>query len=79
MSRFFDILENNMIYFLKGGEELAKIFNCKDFGGTCNWKGRAETLEDLLKKISKHGAVKHNMKGMTDDMKSKIISVIREQ
>lgn len=58
---------------------MAKIFNCKDFGGACSWKGRAETVEDLLKKISKHGAVKHNMKGMTDDMKSKIISVIREQ
>jgi len=60
-------------------EDLAKTFNCKDFGGSCNWKGRAETLEELLKKISKHGAVKHNMKGMSDDMKLKIISVIREQ
>ncbi|MBI5664406.1 MAG: DUF1059 domain-containing protein [Nitrospirae bacterium] len=58
---------------------MAKIFNCKDFGGTCNWKGRAETVEDLLKKITKHGAIKHNMKEMTNDMKVKIISVIREQ
>jgi len=58
---------------------LAKTFNCKDFGGSCNWKGRAETVEELLKKISKHGAIKHNMKGMTEVMKSKILSVIREQ
>ena len=58
---------------------MAKIFNCKDFGGSCNWKGRAETLEELLIKISKHGAIKHNMKAMTDDMKTKIISVIREK
>jgi len=58
---------------------LAKTFNCRDFGGSCSWKGRAETLEELLKKISKHGAIKHNMKAMTEDMKLKIISVIREQ
>jgi len=58
---------------------LAKIFNCKDFGGSCTWKGRAETLEELLKKISKHGAIKHNMKGMPEEMRSKIISVIREK
>lgn len=67
------------IFTIKGGEDLAKIFNCKDFGGSCNWKGRAETLEELLKKISRHGAIKHNMKAMSDDMKLKIISVIREQ
>lgn len=57
---------------------MAKIFICKEFGGSCNWKVRAETLEELLEKVAKHGAVKHNMKGMTDNMKTKIISVIRE-
>ena len=58
---------------------MAKIFNCRDFGGSCNWKGRAETLEELMKKIAKHGAIKHNMRGMSEDMKSKIIRVIQEQ
>ena len=58
---------------------MAKIFNCKDFGGSCNWKGRAETLEELMKKIEKHGAIKHNMRGMSEDMKTKIINTIREK
>lgn len=58
---------------------MAKIFNCKDFGGSCNWKGRAETLEELMKKIEKHGAIKHNMRGMSEDMKIKILSTIREK
>ncbi|UCD36562.1 MAG: DUF1059 domain-containing protein, partial [Nitrospiraceae bacterium] len=49
-----------------------------DFGGSCNWKGRAETLEELLKKIARHGAMKHNMKGMSKEMREKIITVIRE-
>lgn len=79
MLHCFDILENNILLLFEGGVKLAKIFNCRDFGGSCNWKGQAETLEELLKKISRHGAIKHNMKEMTDDMKLKIISVIREQ
>lgn len=58
---------------------MAKIFNCKDFGGCCHWKVRAETLEELLAKVARHGALKHNMKGMTNDMKTKIISLIREK
>ncbi len=58
---------------------MAKIFHCKDFGGSCKWKGRAETLEGLMKKIEKHGAIKHNMRGMSEDMKTKIISTIRER
>ena len=58
---------------------MAKIFKCKDFGGSCNWKGRAETLEELMKKIAEHGAIKHNMRGMSEDMKSKILRVIQEQ
>ena len=57
---------------------VAKTFKCKDFGGSCNWKGRAETLEELLKKIARHGAMKHNMKGMSKEMREKIITVIRE-
>ena len=55
-----------------------KVFNCKDFGGSCNWRGRAETVEELMKKIARHGAVKHNMNGMSEVMKAKIISTIKD-
>ena len=58
---------------------MAKVFNCKDFGGICNWKGRADTREELLRKIVKHGAVKHNMKGMSGSMLEKIAATIRDE
>ncbi len=58
---------------------MAKVFICKNFGGECNWKGRAETIDELLKKIAKHGAIKHNMGEMSEEMRRKIISVIRDQ
>jgi predicted small metal-binding protein len=58
---------------------MAKVFNCKDFGGVCNWKGRAETREELLKKIAKHGAVKHNMREMSETMLAKITAAIRDE
>jgi len=57
---------------------MAKLFNCKEFGGECNWKCRAETKEELLMKIAKHGSIKHNMKEMSETMKEKIISTIRD-
>ncbi len=58
---------------------MAKVFNCKDFGGVCNWKGRADTREELLRKIAKHGAVKHNMKDMSEAMLAKIAATIRDE
>jgi predicted small metal-binding protein len=58
---------------------MAKVFNCKDFGGLCNWKGRAETREELLEKIAKHGAVKHNLKEMSETMLAKITAAIRDE
>ena len=58
---------------------MAKVFNCKDFGGVCNWQGRAETREELLQKIAKHGALKHNMKEMSETMLEKITAAIRDE
>ena len=56
-----------------------KVFLCKDLGGSCNWKGRAKTVEELINKVAKHGVVKHNMSGMSETMQKRIVSVIREQ
>jgi predicted small metal-binding protein len=56
-----------------------KVFVCKDFGGSCNWRGRAETNDELLKKIARHGAIKHNMRGMSEEMRTKIMRVIKEK
>ena len=58
---------------------MAKVFNCRDFGGVCNWKGRADTREELLRKIVRHGAIKHNMKDMSETMLAKIAATIRDE
>ena len=56
-----------------------KIFVCKDLGGSCSWKGRAKTVEELINKVAKHGVIKHNMTAMSDTMEKRIVSVIREK
>ncbi|MBI5409898.1 MAG: DUF1059 domain-containing protein [Nitrospirae bacterium] len=57
---------------------MAKVFNCKDFGGECNWKCRAETVDELMRKIVKHGTIKHNMRGMSETMQKKVRATIRD-
>ncbi|RJQ50175.1 MAG: DUF1059 domain-containing protein [Nitrospiraceae bacterium] len=57
---------------------MAKVFRCRDFGGACNWKCHAETREEILRKIAKHGVIKHNMKDMSESMKARIIATIRD-
>lgn len=58
---------------------MTKVFKCKDFGGECNWKCRAETKEEILRKIARHGIIRHNMKEMSEGMKEQIISKIRNE
>ncbi len=58
---------------------MAKVFRCKDVGVTCGWEARAETEEELLKMIAEHGATEHDIKEITEELKAKVSSAIREE
>lgn len=57
---------------------MKKIFCCKDLGISCNWKGSAETVEDLLKLVAEHARTAHNVMEMNDAMRIKILGKMRE-
>ena len=57
---------------------MAKVLRCSDMGAQCNWTGRAETEEELLKMASKHAAEAHGMKEIPKDLLAKARTLIRE-
>ncbi len=58
---------------------MAKVFSCKDVGVLYGWEARAETDEELLKMIAEHGATEHDIKEITEEIKAKVNSAIREE
>jgi len=58
---------------------MAKVVSCKDGGVDCNWTGRAETEEELLKQIKEHAQKDHGMQEIPEELKTKIKSLIRDE
>jgi len=55
-----------------------KSFACKDIGMSCGFIAKAETEEQLLKKIAEHAKKAHNMQTIDDATMAKIKAVIKE-
>jgi predicted small metal-binding protein len=55
-----------------------KTLSCKDMGLQCNWVGRAETEEDLLKQVAKHAKEVHNM-DPTPELEQKLRQAIHDE
>ena len=53
-------------------------FKCRDAGIHCRWEARAETEDELMKKIAKHAAKEHNMKAIPADMMAKVKKAIKK-
>ncbi len=56
-----------------------KVISCKDMGASCEWVGRAETLEELRKKCAEHGATEHGMQEMPEELWAKALTLIRDE
>lgn len=57
---------------------MKKVFCCSDLNIECDWEGRAETEEELLKRVAEHAAEQHSMKEITQPMREIILSKIRD-
>jgi predicted small metal-binding protein len=58
---------------------MAKVIYCKDAGVDCDFVVRGETEEELFRKALEHGKAVHGMKEITEDLKKKMQTLIREE
>jgi predicted small metal-binding protein len=55
-----------------------KTLSCKDMGLQCDWVGRAETEEELLKQVAQHAKEVHQMDA-TPEMVAQVRKAIRDE
>lgn len=53
-------------------------FKCADLGMKCPFEAKADTEDELMKKIAAHAASVHDMKTISPDMRDKIKKVIKK-
>ena len=51
---------------------------CRDAGGYCNWEGRADTEETLVKEALRHASEAHFMKP-TPELKEELRRSVRDK
>lgn len=55
-----------------------KEFKCSDMGYTCDWTTRDESLENVENQAYQHGREHHGLTDITEDIKNKVRSKIRD-
>ena len=58
---------------------MAKVLRCSDVGIDCDFEARAETEEEILKKVAEHAATAHDMKEIPDEVLAKVRAAIRDE
>jgi predicted small metal-binding protein len=53
-------------------------FKCKDIGMTCGFEAKANTEDELMKKIAEHAKAVHNMKTIPPDVMASIKKAIKK-
>jgi predicted small metal-binding protein len=59
--------------------KMTKVLRCKDVGMDCDFEARAETEEEILKKVAVHAESTHNMKEIPGEVLRKVRSAIRDE
>jgi predicted small metal-binding protein len=50
---------------------MGKVIFCKDLGINCGWAARADTEEELLKRVADHAASTHGIKELSEEVIAK--------
>ena len=58
---------------------MAKVLRCSDIGMDCDFVARAETDEEILKKVAEHAATAHDMKEIPEEVLAKVRAAIRDE
>jgi len=57
---------------------MAKLLRCRDVGVDCDHVIRAETEEELMKKVAEHAKTVHGMTEISPDLAAKVKAAIKE-
>ena len=57
---------------------MAKSIKCLDVGVDCDFEARAETEEELMKKVAEHARTKHNITEIPSELVQKVKAAIRD-
>ena len=58
---------------------MAKIIRCRDVGMDCDFEARAETEDELLKKVAEHAGTIHDMKEIPEEVLAKVRAAIKDE
>jgi predicted small metal-binding protein len=58
---------------------MTKVVRCKDVGFDCEGVIRAETEEEILKKVAEHAQADHGLTEVSEEVVEKVRAVIREE
>jgi predicted small metal-binding protein len=75
-------VSRQLIVYLPNHEEvvlMAKVFKCSDLGMKCDFVARAETEEELMKLVRKHGMEAHGMADVKPELLAKVKAAIRDE
>jgi len=57
---------------------MAKLLRCRDVGVDCDHVIRAETEEELMKKVAEHAKTVHGMTEISPDLAAKVKAAIKD-
>ena len=57
---------------------MAKMLRCRDVGVDCDAVIRAETEEELMRKVAEHAKAVHGMTEISPDLAAKVKSAIKD-
>ena len=58
---------------------MAKVLRCRDVGMDCDYEARAETEEEILKKVAVHAGTTHNMTEIPEEVLAKVRAAIQDE
>ncbi len=58
---------------------MSKVVHCRDVGFDCDGIVRAETEEEVLKKVAEHAKSAHNVEEVTAEIIEKVRKVMRDE
>lgn len=61
------------------GGEMAKVLRCSDVGFDCGFEIRADSEEELMKKVAEHAAEVHDIKEVSEEVAAKVKAAIRDE
>lgn len=56
-----------------------KVIRCKDSGADCDFEARAESIEEIMKKVAEHARTAHGMAEVAPEMAEKVRGLIRDE